>query len=633
MERRKRIVGTAGHIDHGKTTLVEAVTGRAGDRLPEEKRRGITIDLGFAPWFTDEFQIGFIDVPGHERFVKNMLAGVGGIDAVLLVVAADESIKPQTREHFAICRLLGVGTGLVAITKSDLVDPEMVELVRLEIEDLVRGSFLAGQPIVAVSAATGAGVPELCRSIIDVVRHAEEREVADRLFRMPVDRAFVMKGFGAVVTGTALAGELRVDTELEILPGGLRSRARQLQVHGTQRDVVRAGERTSVNLPDVSHEQVHRGQQMVPPGMFRPSSIVTARLSLLPDAAPLEDQTRVRFHLYSAELLGSVRILDGERRRIDPGTEAPVQIHLESPIVALEGDHFVIRRYSPAITIGGGTILDSAAPKLNRRTRIELIEQLASPDFAIRTAVRARLARLRGLSVRDLQARTGWTGDLVRSALAAGHPDLIAFGSGESLRWVHREAVTEFRKKAIAFLETYFAARPIATAVPKSEFVQSVVPADVDASQTAALLADLEREKILTVAGDMIEVPGRSKELRGAEGELARTIEERFRAAGLQPPPVSELIRAIPQKPKTIEGIVSYLVKRGTLIRLSEGIYLHHQPLAEAAQKLSAERGKTIDVGWFKEFFGLSRKIAIPLLEHFDRERVTKRTGDQRLVL
>src|SRR5713226_1261516 len=263
MSRKKRVLGTAGHIDHGKTALVKALTGIDTDRLPEEKRRGITIDLGFASWFTDDYQIGFIDVPGHERFVKNMLAGVGGIDSVLLVIAADESIKPQTREHFAICKLLGIRTGVVAITKSDLADREMIELVRLEIEELVSGSFLAGKPIVPVSSVTGAGMDDLRKAILGSVAEIDDRDTTTRVFRLPIDRVFTMRGFGSVITGTSQSGQMHVDDEIEVLPGGDRSRARSIHVHGESREGAEAGERTSLNLPDIELERLHRGQQVV----------------------------------------------------------------------------------------------------------------------------------------------------------------------------------------------------------------------------------------------------------------------------------------------------------------------------------------------------------------------------------
>jgi len=615
MARKKRVVGTAGHIDHGKTSLVRALTGVDTDRLPEEKRRGITIDLGFASWFTDDYQIGFIDVPGHERFVKNMLAGVGGIDSALLVVAADESIKPQTREHFAICKLLGIPTGLVAITKSDLVDADIIELVRLEVEELVAGSFLEGKPIVPVSATTGAGLDDIRRAILESVAAVDDRDATKRVFRLPIDRVFTMKGFCSVITGTTYSGRVEVESEVEALPGGDRSRARAIQVHGEARDVASAGERTSINLADIPLERLHRVQQLVTLDTLRTSQVITARLDLLEDAKPLKEQTRIRFHHLASELLGTMRFVDDTEGELKPGQSAYVQFRLESPLVAVTGDRFVIRRYSPAFTIGGGTILDAHLTKLSRGTRPEILETLAHGSLAERVDLMTKLAGIRGITIDELQARTGITIAALRKQL------------GEIKR-IHPDVLADFRRRSIEFLDHYFKTNKMALNVPKSEFVQKLAPFNSD-----FLLRDLEREKIIIVQGDALDIPGRSKTLGGAEGEMARAIEKRFADAALQPPPVSEIINEKTYKPKMIEGVISFLVKQGTLVRLAEGIYVHRNTLAAAREKIAAKKGETIDVGQFKDFFGLSRKIAIPLLEYFDREGVTKRIGDSRKVL
>ena len=629
MLRKKRVVGTAGHIDHGKTALVKALTGVDTDRLPEEKRRGITIDLGFASWFTDEYQIGFVDVPGHERFVKNMLAGVGGIDSVLLVVAADESIKPQTREHFAICKLLGIRTGVVAITKSDLVDGDIIDLVRLEIEELVAGSFLAGKPIVPVSSVTGAGLDDLRKAILASVAAIDDRDATTRVFRLPIDRVFTMKGFGSVITGTTFSGRLNVDSEVEVLPGGLRSRARSIQVHGESRDSASAGERTSINLPDIDLEQLHRGQQVLAPNTLRPSQIITARLDLLSDAKPLKEQTRIRFHHLAEELLGSVRFVDDTGSGLLPGRGAYVQVRLESPVVAVSGDRFVIRRYSPALTIGGGMIIDAHLPKLRHNTRLELLETLAEGTLAERVELMAKLEGLHGLTIREVQARTGIRIETLSKELK----NLPHLADAGDRRWIHIDTIADFRRRSMEFLEQYFKDNRMAINVPKGEFVQQLLPHGSDPAIINFLLQDLAREKIIALEGDVIDIPGRSKTLGGAEGELARMIETRFADAGLQPPPVSELINTIAQKAKVIEGVVGFLVKQGKLVRLADGVYVHQKSLDSARQRIASRRGETIDVGQFKEFFGLSRKIAIPLLEYFDRAGVTKRVGDSRQVL
>jgi selenocysteine-specific elongation factor len=629
MSRKRRIVGTAGHIDHGKTSLVRALTGIDTDRLPEEKRRGITIDLGFASWFTDDYQIGFIDVPGHERFVKNMLAGVGGIDSALLVVAADESIKPQTREHFAICRLLAIPAGVVAITKSDLVDRDILELVRLEIEDLVAGSFLDGKPIVPVSSTTGAGLDDLRAALLASVASVDDRDATTRVFRLPIDRVFTMKGFGSVITGTTYSGRVEVESEVEVLPGVMRSRARAIQVHGEPREHASAGERTSMNLADLALEDLHRGQQLVEPSTLRTSQVITARLELLPDAKPLKEQTRIRFHHLASELLGTIRFVDGTKGELQPGGSAFVQVRLESPVVAVAGDRFVIRRYSPAFTIGGGVILDAHLPKLSRGTRGEILATLAGGSLVERVELMAKLAGVRTLTVSEVQARTG-----IRVATLAKELKRVPhLAEVERNRWMHEDALADFRKRAMDFLQGYFKDNKMAVNVPKGEFVQKLLPRDADAALVNFLLADLGREKIAAVQGDALDIPGRSKTLGGAEGELARSIELRFAEAGLQPPPVSELINEKTYKPKMIEGVISFLVKQGTLVRLAEGLYVHRDTLAAAREKMAAKKGQTIDVAQFKDFFGLSRKVAIPLLEWMDREGVTKRVGDARRVM
>jgi selenocysteine-specific elongation factor len=591
-------VGTAGHIDHGKTSLVRALTGVDTDRLPEEKRRGITIDLGFASWFTDDDQIGFVDVPGHERFVKNMLAGIGGIDSVLLVVAADESIKPQTREHFAICRLLGIPTGVVAVTKSDLVDRDILELVRLEIEELVAGSFLEGKPVVPVSSTTGAGLDDLRAAILASVASVEDRDAATRVFRLPIDRAFTMKGFGSVITGTTYSGRVKLEDEVEVLPSGRRSRARAIQVHGEARDLASAGERTSMNLADVPLEAIQRGQQVVHPDTLRPSSVITVRLELLQDAKPLKEQTRIRFHHLSS---------------------------LESPVVAVTGDRFVIRRYSPAWTIGGGLIVDAHLAKLSRGTRPEILSTLSAGSLFERIELMARLQGLRGVTMDELQARTG-----IRIEALARELKQVPNTAKTGNTFLHNDALTDFRRRAMEFMHRYLENNRLAVSVPKGEFVQKLLPSRAPVN---FLLHDLAKENIAVVQGDVLEIPGRSKTLGGAEGELARAIEARYAEAGLQTPATSEIIRAIPQKPKVIEGVIAYLVKQGTLVRLADGVYLHRDVVASARDKLATRRGETIDVAQFKDLFGISRKVAIPLLEFFDREGATKRVGDSRTVL
>src|SRR5919107_1800653 len=379
------IVGTAGHIDHGKTTLVRALTGVDADRLPEEKRRGITIDLGFAELDLGDVRVGFVDVPGHERFVKNMLAGAHGLDLVALVIAADEGVMPQTREHFDICRLLGVSAGLVVLTKADTVDEELLTLVRAEAEELTAGSFLEGAPVLDVSARTGRGIEELKAALREAALRVPERS-AETVTRLPVDRAFTMRGFGAVVTGTLISGEVAEGQELELLPGALRARVRGVQVHGSSVRAALPGQRTAVNLGGVEVSSVERRMVLAPAGRLRPTQILDARVRLLADAPrPLRTRQRVRVHHGTAEVLARVAVLE-ESGEIAPGSEGFAQLRLESPVVALPGDRFILRTYSPQRTVAGGEVLDAHAQKHKGRERASARSRLAALEGAGRAA-------------------------------------------------------------------------------------------------------------------------------------------------------------------------------------------------------------------------------------------------------
>lgn len=629
---KRRVVGTAGHIDHGKTALVRALTGIDCDRLPEEKERGITIDLGFASFRADDLQIGFVDVPGHERFVKNMLAGVGGIDAVLFVVAADESIKPQTREHFDICRLLKVQSGLVAITKSDLVEPDIVELVRLEVEDLVAGSFLEGAPVIPVSSETGDGVEQIRSSLLGIVERSEERDTERKIFRLPVDRTFTLRGFGSIVTGTTISGSLSKDETVAVLPGGKRSRARSIQVHSEDRERVVSGERTSVNLSDLAIDDLERGQQLVEPDRLESSSVVTVSIELLESARPLRDDGRIRFHLYSEEAIGRVRHIGASEGALRPGRTGYAQVRLDTPVVAVHGDRFVIRSYSPSVTIGGGRVIDPHLPKLRRNSRTGFLEVLSDGSLEERLVELARLAGLGGITVRELERRTGIRREVLGEELPEAVSGLVTAGT-EPRRWIHESHLKSFRKQAIRYLGDYFEANRTSVGLPRSELVQKLMPHAPPPTLQSFLLEDLEQQRIAAISGDLVDVPGRSKKLEGEEGRLAERIEREFLDAGLAPPSLSQLVQSVQNRHKTIEGVTQYLVKTGVLVRIADGLYLHRDVIERARERVVRYRGEKKDVAFFKDLFGLSRKVAIPLLEHFDQVGVTRRVGDQREVL
>ncbi|MDX1582887.1 MAG: selenocysteine-specific translation elongation factor [Thermoanaerobaculia bacterium] len=631
-ELKRRVIGTAGHIDHGKTALVRSLTGVDCDRLPEEKERGITIDLGFASFREAGLQIGFIDVPGHERFVKNMLAGVGGIDAVLFVVAADESIKPQSREHFDICRLLRIPTGLIAITKTDLVEPDIVELVRLEVEDLVAGSFLEGAPILPVSSETGDGLDLLRSSLVDIVRRSEEGDSERKIFRLPVDRTFTLRGFGSIVTGTTISGSLSRDETVELLPGGKRSRARSIQVHSEDREVVSSGERTSVNVSDLSLDDIARGQQLVEPDTLSSSSVLTVEIELLDSAKPLKDDARIRFHLYSEEAIGRVRHVGTAGAPLRPGSDGFAQIRLDAPVVAVHGDRFVLRSYSPSVTIGGGKVLDPHLPKLRRNSRTEALETLARGSLEERIIQLARLAGLSGISLRELERRTGVRRDALQAELPSQIDGLVKIDR-EPQRWIHERHLESFRRRAMKYLREHFETNRTSAGLPRGELVQKLMPGDGSSQLQSFLLADLEREGIAVVSGDLLDVPGRSKKLAGEEGRVADRVEREFLDAGLSPPTMSQLVQSVEGKNKIVEGVTQYLVKTGKLVRLADGLFLHRDVVSDAKSKVEPFRGEKKDVAFFKDLFGLSRKVAIPLLEHFDQAGVTRRIGDQREVL
>ena len=415
------IIGTAGHIDHGKSALVRALTGTDPDRLPEEKRRGITIDLGFADLELDNLRLGFVDVPGHERFIKNMLAGAHGIDLLALVIAADEGVMPQTREHFAICRLLGVRNGLVVITKKDLVEAELLPLVEEDARALVAGSFLADAPIVVVSAKTGAGLEELKSRVIEIGNRVPPRS-ADFTMRLPIDRAFSMKGFGTVVTGTLVSGQIAEADELELLPLGQKVRVRGLQVHGQAVKQANAGQRTAVNVAGVDTAQVERGMVLAPAGRLHPTQILDVWIDVLPGIArPVRSRSRLRFHIGAAEVLGRVTILDGPAE-IAAGGGGLAQLRLEAPVIALHDDRFILRSYSPADTIAGGRVVNPFAPKHRRKEikqTVELLQSLMNPDRATKFAGFVLAAGRHGLRLSDVAAATGWTNEVLAQVSAA----------------------------------------------------------------------------------------------------------------------------------------------------------------------------------------------------------------------
>jgi selenocysteine-specific elongation factor len=628
---RRFLVGTAGHIDHGKTALVKALTGIDADRLPEEKRRGITIDLGFAHAEWEGVRLSFVDVPGHERFVRNMLAGAGGIDAVLLVIAADESVMPQTREHFEIVRLLGIRRGLVAVTKIDRVAPELVEVTVSDARDLARGSFLENAEIVPVSSRSGQGLPDLKRALLRLALEEDPASREARGARLPIDRAFSIVGFGPVVTGSLVTGTLSRDQKLELLPARQPVRVRRLEVHGREVEEARAGERVSANLAGVELADLRRGVVLSVPGAFATSVLLTARLELLGGAPPVKSGDRLSFHHYSSEARAVLRILEG--RLLRGGETARVQLRLSQPVAALPGDRFVVRRLSPVETIGGGTVLDPLWPPVRRATP-EGMAQLDRLDGSLAEKVLAWVeqGREEGAGEESLAARAGTSREEIRAALL----EPISRGAAHALRrsperYIGEEALSRLAARARAEIEKNLRESSGAVGVPRGTLLARLFPS-AEPRWTEAVEKALVARGAYLVAGEEARLPGR-EDLGGVERELSERVAGAFRRRGLDPPSLADVTREVGHKQKVVEGLAAYLVKKGSLLRLPGGWIIAREPVEDAIARLRGSGKASLDVGEFKEMFGLTRRLAIPLLEYLDAAKVTRRVGDRREIL
>jgi selenocysteine-specific elongation factor len=654
------VIGTAGHIDHGKSTLVRALTGIDPDRLKEEKARGITIDLGFAHRQIGDVHVAFVDVPGHERFVRNMLAGATGIDAVMLVVAADESVMPQTREHFAICRMLAVKAGLIALTKCDATDPELIEIARMDVRELVAGSFLDGAPIVNVSSRTGDGLDALERALAAIAPRARTDARAGEqdagAVRLPIDRAFAMRGFGAVVTGTLQSGVIRVEDELELLPARRRVRVRGVQMHGDKVREASSGHRVAVNLSDIDATAIARGDTLVTPGAFEASVRVDVTLELLSDARPLSHGTRVRVHHGTREALARVAVAevtggaqrDGEPlapTTVPPGGRARARLRLESPLIVTRGDRFVLRAYSPVTTIGGGLVIDPHSARGGLRTpaglarfaALDPAQDLAADERAFRVMLDERGGA--GLPVTALGTRLGLRGDAAIAAMT----ERITGGaaqSGYAVRvgelLISRAVMEKLSDALVEQVRTHHAAQPDSDGLPREEAR--------DRLDIAARVFDFLVER-LTAAGtlngrDRLALPAHRAAVPDVDAAALARAETLIRDAGLKPPDAAELAQMTGLSAVAVDRLIQFLVRQKRLVRLGALVF-HQDALAllkdetRALKSEAAAAGSraTVDVASFKTRYGVSRKFAIPLLEYLDRERVTRRAGDERIVL
>ncbi len=650
------VVGTAGHIDHGKSALVRALTGVDPDRLREEKARGITIDLGFARYREGTTGLAFVDVPGHERFVRNMLAGVSGIDCVVLVVAADESVMPQTREHFDICRLLGVAGGVVALTKADLVDDETIELVRLEVSDLVAGSFLEEAPVVPVSSRTGEGLDDLRRALAALADGAVGRR-DDGTPRLPIDRAFSMKGFGTVATGTLVSGRIEREADLVLLPEVRRVKVRGIEVHGEARRSARAGQRAAINLAGVGVDDLRRGDTLTVPGGLLATRKIDTRISVLDDARPLRHGARVRLHQGTTEVMA--RVAFGALRSpgqtdpggeaaapplfpgaLDPGGSAFARLHLEAPAALTRGDRFVVRAYSPPITIGGGVVLDPDPLRGRLRSvagarRLRRLDRLDGDGTRAAVEVRVDEAGRAGVTAGDLAPRVGLTVSGVRRVTAA----LAAAGvvTETDQRVFATSRVVSARAMLLDAVAAFHRAEPLEPGLPREQAraaVDRVAGPELFDHVTEALAAGG-----MLASGRHLALPDHRVVLGEADAILKDRLATHLREGGLAPPDVASLPGALGAEAGAMDRMVALMIREGVVERLG-ALLFHREVLDEvraavAALKTSVPAGETarVDIAWFKARFGITRKYAIPLLEYLDRTRITRRVGAGRIVV
>lgn len=639
------IIGTAGHIDHGKTTLIKALTGVNTDRLPEEKKRGITIDLGFAKLDLGVVRIGFVDVPGHEKFIKNMLAGAGGIELVVLVVAADEGVMPQTREHFEICRLLETKHGLIVLTKKDLVDDEFIELVKYEVSDLVKNSFLEKATVVAVSTKTFEGLNELKEILKETTTKISPRK-NETVSRLPIDRVFTVKGFGAVVTGTLIAGKIKSGSEMEILPIGKRVRVRSIQTHGKDAEKTTAGQRVAVNLGGIDHVEIKRGMILGDPGVLRPTQIFDVEVEVLVDAACLlKSRQRVRVHIGTLEVFARIEVLN-KVREIKQGEKDFMQIRLESPTISIPGERFILRRYSPQVTIGGGSVLDNDAKKHPRRDienvrkyLHDLVESIYSENKVRRLKLVLETANERGLRFSDLQARTGWR-DKVLQRVIYENVEKKSIIKADSF-YISQVSFDTLTQKVLNEIKLYHKSDPLSKGVLRENLRERIgrhIPVDIF-RETLNFLED--REKVFVEKGIVRDV-SHNQELSTDEKKIKESLLKTYANAGLQVPTLESALKEATLESelstKHVKKIFHILLTTNKLIKVTENLYFTKEALESLILRVveyaeNETENRLITVPIFKEIAGTSRKYAIPLLEYFDRENVTRRVGNKRLIL
>jgi selenocysteine-specific elongation factor len=627
------ILGTAGHIDHGKSSLVKALTGTDPDRLKEEKERGITLDLGFASFdLPGGNRLGIVDVPGHERLIKNMLAGVGGIDIVMLVIAADEGIMPQTREHLAICDLLHVKKGIIALTKMDMVEKDWLVLVQDEVRDFVKGTFLEKSPIVAVSSKTGENLPVLVQELAKLANEVLPKS-PNGILRLPIDRVFTMKGFGTVITGTLLSGTISTDQEVEILPRGIKTKVRGIQSHNlaVQRSV--AGQRTAVNLQGVEKDQLSRGDTIVSAGFFTPTKTLDAKLDLLKQAPRgLKTGSRIRFYNSTQESIGRITLLG--TNELAPGQEAYAQFRFEQPVIVQHGDRYILRFYSPMETLGGGMVLN---PHPRRHKQANMRESLKNLEVLEKGTTEDRLAL--HISGRGL---AGMEEAVAIGTIAADKQEITTALASLTQKkgalrvdnlYVHMSHLAELEKKTLDIIAKYHKENPLKPGLEKEE-LKGMLRMRLSPKVLNLTLDGLIKKKQVETDGSRLRLPGFKAAVGKDQSAFKDRIVEAIRKGGPQPPLREELPALLGITDKDAKDLLKLLAEEGRTVRINDSLHLHKDTLEsiKADLKKHLEGKKEITMAEFRDLAKTSRKFAVPIMEYFDSQKLTQRVGDKRVL-
>lgn len=619
------ILGTAGHIDHGKSSLVKALTGIDPDRLKEEKERGITIDLGFADLsYPDGLIVGIVDVPGHERLVRNMLAGAGGIDLVLLVIAADEGIMPQSREHLAICDLLKIKSGVVAVTKADLVEKDWLDLVIDEAREFVKGTFLDGAEIIPVSSKTGHNLDLLKEKVRDVALRVAPKPVKE-IFRLPIDRVFTLKGFGTVVTGTVVSGTLAVSDQVDILPSGINTKVRGMHSHGRSINAAYAGQRVAINLQSVAKEDLRRGDVVITPGRVAPSKVLDARLELLAEAPLLKSKSLVHLHIATSETIARIILYDSEE--LKAGESRYCQLRLDEPVVALSGDRYIVRRFSPVVTIGGGTVLDPSPERRRRKDSTNDLDIFEKGDLPEKMAMKVKKSGIKGMKASSI---VGW----IRAEMPAIEKSLRLLKEERRVIQLndtlfHQDVYNGISRKITELLGAFHKKNPLSPGMPKEELrAQMRISQEIwgnwlNSIGTVALDRDVLRLKSFKVES--------SKEVSGTTSRILEILEK----AKFQPPTREEFSEVLSMPQKEVTDMLKLMSKEGKLSRINDSMYITASAHAEMISRLRTFFSKKpeMTVAEFRDILDTSRKYALPFLEYLDSNRITLRVGDVRKFL